>query len=235
MNRLKRSALSMAVSLSLLGGSGATYAAVNVQCPGDKNGDADWNDNGEKMPGEPGGPAVNTKCLHLIAGDSFVKMSDGNPLYTFGFGEDHTLGATGGIIDSTDYLDENAFANDEYTQFMSEALVNGQTVYTKNDASFRSVDLSGLVLDALRDGSIDIVIGTHRLIQRDIRFKRLGLVIIDEEQRFGVQQKERLKQLRAEVDLLTLTATPIPRTLQLAFAGLRDLSVINTPPADRLS
>jgi transcription-repair coupling factor (superfamily II helicase) len=91
------------------------------------------------------------------------------------------------------------------------------------------------VLEKLREGGIDIVIGTHRLIQRDIRFKKLGLVIIDEEQRFGVQQKERLKQLRAEVDLLTLTATPIPRTLNMAMSGIRDLSIIATPPARRMA
>jgi len=87
MNRLKKSALSMAVSLALLGGTGAAHAVVNVQCPGDKDGDAAWNANNEKAPGEPGGPPANTKCMHLIAGDSFVKMSDGNPLYTFGFGD----------------------------------------------------------------------------------------------------------------------------------------------------
>ena len=72
-------------------------------------------------------------------------------------------------------------------------------------------------------------------IQKDVRFKQLGLVIIDEEQRFGVQQKERLKQLRAEVDLLTLTATPIPRTLNMAMSGIRDLSIIATPPARRMA
>ena len=75
----------------------------------------------------------------------------------------------------------------------------------------------------------------HRLLQRDIRFRDLGLVVIDEEQRFGVTHKERLKRFRAEVDLLTLTATPIPRTLQLGMLGLRDLSVIDTPPVDRLA
>jgi transcription-repair coupling factor (superfamily II helicase) len=91
------------------------------------------------------------------------------------------------------------------------------------------------VLLRLEQGQVDIVIGTHRLLQRDIRFKELGLVIIDEEQRFGVQQKERLKQLRAEVDLLTLTATPIPRTLNMAMAGIRDLSIIATPPARRMA
>ena len=91
------------------------------------------------------------------------------------------------------------------------------------------------VVKRLEQGKVDIVIGTHRLLQRDIRFKNLGLVIIDEEQRFGVQQKERLKQLRAEVDLLTLTATPIPRTLNMAMSGIRDLSIIATPPARRMA
>jgi transcription-repair coupling factor (superfamily II helicase) len=100
---------------------------------------------------------------------------------------------------------------------------------------FRSgTELKG-VLQRLEQGSVDIVIGTHRLLQRDIRFKDLGLVIIDEEQRFGVQQKERLKQLRSEVDLLTLTATPIPRTLNMAMSGIRDLSIIATPPARRMA
>ena len=87
----------------------------------------------------------------------------------------------------------------------------------------------------LEDGRIEIVIGTHRLLQDDVRFKRLGLVIVDEEHRFGVRQKERLKALRAEVDVLTLTATPIPRTLNMALASLRDLSLIGTPPDRRLS
>ena len=89
-------------------------------------------------------------------------------------------------------------------------------------------------LAGLADGSVDIVIGTHRLLSKDVRFKDLGLVVVDEEQRFGVAAKERLKQLRREVDVLTLSATPIPRTLNLAMAGIRDLSVIETPPEDRL-
>ena len=84
-------------------------------------------------------------------------------------------------------------------------------------------------------GSVDIVIGTHRLLQKDLVFRNLGLLIIDEEQWFGVRHKERLKQLRTQVDVLTLTATPIPRTLQMAMSGLRDLSVIETPPAGRLA
>ena len=87
----------------------------------------------------------------------------------------------------------------------------------------------------LAEGKIDIVIGTHKLLQDDVRFKDLGLVIIDEEHRFGVRQKEQLKALRSEVDILTLTATPIPRTLNMAVSGMRDLSIIATPPARRLS
>ncbi|MCF6226651.1 MAG: transcription-repair coupling factor [Xanthomonadales bacterium] len=90
-------------------------------------------------------------------------------------------------------------------------------------------------LKDLQNGNVDIVIGTHKLVQPDIRFADLGLVIIDEEQRFGVKQKERMKALRAEVDILTLTATPIPRTLNMAMAGIRELSIIATPPARRLA
>jgi transcription-repair coupling factor (superfamily II helicase) len=85
-----------------------------------------------------------------------------------------------------------------------------------------------------REGSVDLVIGTHRLLSKDVVFRDLGLVVVDEEQRFGVAAKERLKQLRREVDVLTLSATPIPRTLNLALAGVRDMSVIETPPEDRL-
>lgn len=89
------------------------------------------------------------------------------------------------------------------------------------------------ILEDLRKGRVDIVIGTHRLLQRDVEFRDLGLVVIDEEQRFGVSHKEKLKKLRTLVDVLTLTATPIPRTLHLSLVGIRDLSIINTPPADR--
>jgi len=91
------------------------------------------------------------------------------------------------------------------------------------------------VRDGLASGEIDIVIGTHALLAKNIDFKRLGLVIVDEEQRFGVTHKERLKTLRADVHMLTLTATPIPRTLQMAMSGIRELSVIQTPPVDRLA
>ena len=91
------------------------------------------------------------------------------------------------------------------------------------------------VKDGLTDGTLDVVIGTHALLAKGIEFKRLGLVIVDEEQRFGVTHKERLKALKTDVHMLTLTATPIPRTLQMAMSGLRELSVIQTPPVDRLA
>jgi len=98
---------------------------------------------------------------------------------------------------------------------------------------FQSKAEQAATVKQLAEGTLDVVVGTHRLLSADVRFKDLGLVVIDEEQRFGVAHKERLKKLRAEVDILTLTATPIPRTLHLAMAGMRDLSIIATPPADR--
>jgi len=100
---------------------------------------------------------------------------------------------------------------------------------------FRTGKESNAVLDGIEKGSVDIVIATHRLLHANVRFKELGLIIIDEEHRFGVRDKEKLKTLRAEVHVLTLTATPIPRTLNMALGGLRDLSLITTPPAERLA
>jgi transcription-repair coupling factor (superfamily II helicase) len=99
---------------------------------------------------------------------------------------------------------------------------------------FRTPQQQRSILYQLAQGKLDIIIGTHRLIQEDVRFKDLGLLVIDEEQRFGVAHKEVLKQLRTEVDVLTLTATPIPRTLYMALTGVRDISTINTPPEERL-
>ncbi len=99
---------------------------------------------------------------------------------------------------------------------------------------FRTHQEQTEVVEAAKSGSVDIVIGTHRILQKDVGFDNLGLVIVDEEHRFGVAHKERLKQMRAEVDVLTLTATPIPRTLHMALAGVRDMSVIHTPPEARL-
>ncbi len=100
---------------------------------------------------------------------------------------------------------------------------------------FQSAKEARAILKDLAAGTVDVVIGTHRLLQNNVQFRNLGLVIIDEEQWFGVRHKERLKQMRTQVDVLTLTATPIPRTLQMAMSSLRDLSIIETPPAGRLA
>jgi len=99
---------------------------------------------------------------------------------------------------------------------------------------FRSGKEQAEIVAGIRDGKIDIVIGTHRLIQKDIVFSDLGLVVIDEEHRFGVRHKEKLKHIRKTVDVLTMTATPIPRTLSMALGGVRDISIIDTPPPERL-
>jgi transcription-repair coupling factor (superfamily II helicase) len=108
-------------------------------------------------------------------------------------------------------------------------------VRVENLSRFRTGPEQRAVVAGLKAGTVDIVIGTHRLLQRDVAFDDLGLVVVDEEHRFGVTHKERLKQLRADVDTLTLTATPIPRTLNMALGGLRDLSLMTTPPAERVA
>jgi len=100
---------------------------------------------------------------------------------------------------------------------------------------FKSAKEQAQATADLASGKIDIIVGTHKLIQESIQFNNLGLIIIDEEHRFGVRHKERLKSMRANVDILALTATPIPRTLNMAMSGVRDLSIIATPPAKRLS
>jgi transcription-repair coupling factor (superfamily II helicase) len=107
-------------------------------------------------------------------------------------------------------------------------------VRTEVLSRFRTPREQQAILDGLANGSIDICIGTHRLLQKDVAFKDLGLLIIDEEQRFGVAHKEHLKQMRQEVDVLTLSATPIPRTLHMSLVGVRDMSTMETPPEDRL-
>ena len=99
---------------------------------------------------------------------------------------------------------------------------------------FRTPAQQERVLQKMREGTVDIVIGTHRLLSKDVEFQSLGLLVIDEEQRFGVSHKERLKQMRTEMDVLTLSATPIPRTLHMSLSGVRDMSAINTPPRERL-
>ncbi len=100
---------------------------------------------------------------------------------------------------------------------------------------FRSKEDQAQVAERLKKGGVDMVIGTHRILQKDIEFKDLGLLVIDEEHRFGVKHKEKLKLMKKNVDVLTLSATPIPRTLHMAITGIRDLSIINTPPLDRLA
>jgi transcription-repair coupling factor (superfamily II helicase) len=109
----------------------------------------------------------------------------------------------------------------------------GYPVRIETISGFRTRRENQEVVDGLASGDVDVVVGTHRLLQNDIDFARLGLLIIDEEHRFGVRDKERIKQLRSLVDVLTLSATPIPRTLELSLTGIRDLSVIETPPLDR--
>ncbi|MCF8032669.1 MAG: transcription-repair coupling factor [Desulfarculaceae bacterium] len=121
---------------------------------------------------------------------------------------------------------------EQHYQTFVERLVD-QPLEVESLSRFKTPAEQRKVLAGIKDGTLDIVVGTHRLIQKDVEFKDLGLVVVDEEQRFGVKDKERLKKLRRLVDVLTLTATPIPRTLQMSLSGLRDLSVINTPPADR--
>ena len=116
-----------------------------------------------------------------------------------------------------------------------QARFEGYPIRVEMLSRFRSPRESREVLEGLADGTVDIVIATHRLLQASVQFRDLGLLVVDEEQRFGVSHKERIKRMRRTVDVLTLTATPIPRTLQMAFTGLRDLSVIDTPPVDRLA
>jgi transcription-repair coupling factor (superfamily II helicase) len=100
---------------------------------------------------------------------------------------------------------------------------------------FRSKGEQKITLDDLHAGKVEIIVGTHRLLSKDVKFRDLGLLIVDEEQRFGVAHKERIKQMKKRVDVLTMTATPIPRTLNMSLAGIRDMSIIETPPKDRLS
>jgi transcription-repair coupling factor (superfamily II helicase) len=111
----------------------------------------------------------------------------------------------------------------------------GYAVEIESLSRFRTPKQARNVLEGLASGRLDIVIATHRLLQKGVRFHDLGLLVVDEEQRFGVTHKERIKKMKKTVDVVTLTATPIPRTLQLAFSGLRELSVIDTPPVDRLA
>jgi transcription-repair coupling factor (superfamily II helicase) len=179
------------------------------------------------------------EAIHAVIGD----MTSGRPMDRLvcgdvGFGKTEVAmraafiavagGAQVAILVPTTLLAEQHFQNftDRFSAF---------PVRIAELSRFRSPKEVAKTVDALRAGAIDIVIGTHKLIQKDVGFKNLGLVIIDEEHRFGVRQKEELKKLRTEVDVLTLTATPIPRTLAMSLEGLRDFSVIATAPQRRLS
>src|SRR6202158_254440 len=108
--------------------------------------------------------------------------------------------------------------------------VNVEMIY-----SLRSPKEQKIILERVAEGKVDILIGTHRLLSKDLKFQDLGLLVVDEEQRFGVRHKERLKQMRAALAVLSMSATPIPRTLHMALTGLRDMSVIKTPPKDRMA
>ncbi|MBE0413407.1 transcription-repair coupling factor [Yoonia sp.] len=124
-------------------------------------------------------------------------------------------------------------ARQHYQEFAER--FRGFPVTVRPLSKFVSARDAALTRDGITKGTVDIVVGTHALLAKAVRFKNLGLLVIDEEQKFGVQHKERLKQLRTDVHVLTLTATPIPRTLQLSLSGVRDLSIIGTPPIDRLA
>ncbi len=123
---------------------------------------------------------------------------------------------------------------EQHLQTFKERL-QGYPVEIEALSRFRSQKEQKLIVHRLREGKIDILIGTHRMLSKDVAFPTLGLLIVDEEQRFGVSHKERIKKLRREVDVLTLTATPIPRTLNMSLMGIRDMSVIETPPEERLA
>ncbi len=121
---------------------------------------------------------------------------------------------------------------DQHLQTFGERMA-GFPVIVKGLSRFTDATESRVVLDGMADGSVDIVIGTHRLLQTGVRWKDLGLVVVDEEQRFGVEHKEHIKSLRTHVDVLTMSATPIPRTLEMSLAGIREMSTILTPPEER--
>jgi transcription-repair coupling factor (superfamily II helicase) len=123
-------------------------------------------------------------------------------------------------------------AQQHYNTFMDR--VGRYSVRVESLSRFKSKKEQEMILGGAKDGQVDVLIGTHRLLSKDVHFKDLGLLVVDEEHRFGVTAKERLRQLRATVDTMTMTATPIPRTLQFSLMGARDLSIINTPPRNRL-
>ena len=117
--------------------------------------------------------------------------------------------------------------------FRSSERYSGFPIKVAGFSRFNSAKESKEIITELANGSIDVIVGTHRLLSNDVQFKDLGLVVVDEEQRFGVEQKEQLKKLRTSVDVLSMSATPIPRTLEMAITGIREMSTITTPPEER--
>ena len=132
------------------------------------------------------------------------------------------------VLVPTTVLAEQHFRT--FSERMAEYPINIEVL-----SRFRSKGQQRKILEAMQAGRVDLVVGTHRLVQKDVRFRNIGLLVIDEEQRFGVEAKETLKQLRLEIDILTLTATPIPRTLHMSLLGIRDISNLTTAPQDRLA
>jgi FtsP/CotA-like multicopper oxidase with cupredoxin domain len=166
MNRLKNNVLRAAVSLALLGGSGTANAVVNVQCPGDKDGDAAWNAPNEKAPGQPGGPPANTRCKHLVAGDGFVVMSDGNPIYTFGFG--HQTGTARGDVIGEGILDaewpgpliELEEGDEFYLSLTNVGTVIRPDLFDPHTVHFHGFPNAATVFDGVPEVSISINMGS---------------------------------------------------------------------------
>ena len=188
-------------------------------------------------------PYVETDDQLNAIEDVVSDMSSGNPMDRLicgdvGFGKTEvalraafiaaSAGTQAAIIAPTTLL-----ARQHFKSF--EERFRGTGIRVKQLSRFVTTSQMKKNREALRDGAVEIIIGTHALLAKDIKFANLGLLIIDEEQKFGVGHKERLKQLRSDIHVLTLTATPIPRTLQLSLSGVRELSVIGTPPIDRLA
>ncbi|MBP5662297.1 MAG: DEAD/DEAH box helicase, partial [Clostridia bacterium] len=122
---------------------------------------------------------------------------------------------------------------EQHFQTLQSRLVNFEAVRVESISRFKTSKEQKKILADLADGKIDMIVGTHRLLGKDVRFKRLGLLVVDEEQRFGVRHKERIKELKTNIDVLTMSATPIPRTLNMALSGIRDMSLLETPPQER--
>ncbi len=188
-------------------------------------------------------PYTETDDQLRAIGDVIDDLTSGNPMDRLvcgdvGFGKTEVAmraafvaamsGVQVAVIAPTTLL-----ARQHYKSFADR--FRGFPINVRSLSRFVSAKDAALTKDGMRKGTVDIVIGTHALLAKNIRFLNLGLLIIDEEQHFGVQHKERLKQLRTDIHVLTLTATPIPRTLQLSLTGVRDLSIIGTPPVDRLA